>query len=157
MAHGRRVPFRARIDRGIVPAQYVIFTTPCPTTRCGLSRRTRERTYLPRAYMYVVVSCGADAGTRRNREGLARAPPLEGHDGERALTHSHHPIVGSSAFEKILSLPILFGFWKDPREGFGQPAGKVCASAGGQKRHTLFNALGPCVFHKENGGPKAAQ
>jgi hypothetical protein len=55
-------------------------------------------------------------------------------------------------------LPILFGFWKDPREGFGQPAGQSLRQRWGTKSGTHSSTrLGPCVFHKEKGGPKAAQ
>jgi hypothetical protein len=83
---------------------------PLPDDALRIVAKGRKRTCLPRACTYKVVSCRAGAATRRNREGLARAPPLEGHDNARVLMHSYHPIVASWVFEKIVSFahPLWF-------------------------------------------------
>jgi hypothetical protein len=132
----RAAPF-ARDHHGIVQLQCVMPTAPAG--RCDADcrgGRQRERfcrghILLPRAYTYEVVSCRAGAASRRNREGLAREPPLEGHDNARVLTHSHHPIGASSASEKIESFAHPLWFWKPPRDSL---RGKVCAPAPGQQR-----------------------
>ena len=103
----------SRARSGIATPQCVVFRT-----RCGLSRRARKRMYLSRACTYAVVSCCARAAIRRNREDLARAPPIEGHDNARVLTHSHNLIAASSAFGKKVPFLILLSSQEGPRQGF---------------------------------------
>jgi hypothetical protein len=119
--------------RGIVQPQCVVFTAPCPR------RRTRKRMDLSRACICDGVSGCAGAATRRNREDLVRAPPLEGHDNARVLTHSHRPTIASSAFEKIVPLPISPGI---PTRDFARALGATKSGA------LCTNAAGPCVFQR---------
>jgi hypothetical protein len=113
---------------------------PLPDDALRIVAKGRKRTCLPRACTYKVVSCRAGTATRRNREGLARAPPLEGHDNARVLMHSYHPIVASWVFEKIVSFahPLWFLKTAHARDLIACGAKVLSARARGQRKRRTF-------------------